>query len=340
MNSYYEQKIKKINDNTFTFKNGLFNNSFELTNIDINDYKFIYKQQYNILKEDCKELNLINCSDIKNLLFDFNVELLDLFNCNINFKDLYKLKDLKYLIIDDNYKNNNFEIPMINNLEYLELKCIHLHSNSLNINYYKNLKSLKLNRIKIFGRLNINCLLNLNYLSLKYVSILKYNFYLPDTFINLKILELENVSLKELPNSLINLEQLSLINCFNLYDLPETYINLKSLTLKSKKIKIKYIPDTYTNLNYLNLDNRYNFHYHNTDTIDTIKNFICIQIKKNIDDNDKFINNKNNFLYLSYDMFYNLKTFIYNDNKFNIDNDYFKRLVDYNLYVGNNFLII
>lgn len=328
-----------MNDNTFIFNNKLFNKSFELTNIDINNYKFMYNEQYILLKEYCKELTLNHCSDKKNLLFDFNIELLNLINCYINFKDLYKLKDLKYLIIDDcfnNFNNKNFEIPMINNLKYLELKNI--HSKSLNINYYKNLKSLKLNTLKIFNRLDINKFLNLNYLSL--INISKCNFYIPDTFINLKILELENVSLKELPNTLINLEQLSLIDCFDLYYLPETYINLKSLTLKSKKIKIKSIPDTYTNLNYLNLDNRYNFHYHNTDTIDTIKNFICIQIKKNIDDNDNFINNKNNFLYLSYDMFYNLKTFIYNDNKFNIDNDYFKRLVDYNLFVGNNFLII
>lgn len=327
--------IKRINDNTFTFKNELFNNSFELMNIDINDYKFIYNEQYNILKKYCKELTLNSCSDKKNLLFDFNIELLDLTNCYIiNLKDLYKLNDLKYLIIDDCFKNKKFEIPTINNLEYLELKNI--CSKSLNINYYKNLKSLKLKTLKIINTLDINKLLNLNYLSL--INISKCHFYLPDTFINLKILELENVSLKELPNSLINLEKLSLIDCFDLYYLPETYTNLKSLTLKSKKIKIKSIPDTYTNLNYLNIDNRYNFHYHNTDTIDTIKNFICIQIKKNI--NVKFINNKNNFLYLSYDMFYNLKTFIYNDNKFNIDNDYFKRLVDYNLLVGNNFLII
>jgi hypothetical protein len=330
MNCFLE--IKRINDNTLTFKNELFNNSFELMNIDINDYKFIYNEQYNILKKYCKELKLINCSDKKNLLFDFNIELLDLINSYINFKDLYKLKDLKYLIIDDYFKNKKFEIPTINNLEYLELKNI--NSKSLNINYYKNLKSLKLQNIKVLNKLYINELLNLNYLSLINIS----NFYIPDTFINLKTLELENISLKELPNTLINLETLILIDCYNLYYLPETYINLKSLTLKSKKIKIKYIPDTYTNLNYLNLDNRYNFHYHNTDTIDEVKNFICIQIKKNI--NDKFINNKNNFLYLSYDMFYNLKTFIYNDNIFNIDNDYFKRLVDYNLYVNNNFLII
>lgn len=331
MNCFLE--IKKINDNTLTFKNELFNNSFELMNIDINDYKFIYNEQYNILKKYCKELTLNRCSDKKNLLFDFNIELLDLTYCYINLKDLYKLKDLKYLIIDDCFNNKKFEIPTINNLEYLELKNI--NSKSLNINYYKNLKSLKLNTLKIFNRLDINKFLNLNYLSL--INISKCHFYIPDTFINLKILELKNVSLKELPNTLINLEKLSLIDCFDLYYLPETYINLKSLTLKSKKIKIKYIPDTYTNLNYLNLDNRNSLIYFN-DTIDEIKNFICIQIKKNI--NDKFINNKNNFLYLSYDMFYNLKTFIYNDNKFNIDNDYFKRLVDYNLLVGNNFLII
>lgn len=325
----------------FLLEEAIKNKSFiirpDVKDLDLEDYKKIYSN-YEMFNE-CEELTIYNMGDKKNLLSkDFkNLKLLDMIGCElIKFKNLEKLNNLKYLIIsclyhntiDNNNKNIKYdtELPLINNLEYLELNSLCFE---IKIPSYKKLKYLTIENIHYNLTLNNNLNL-LNYLKIENSNLLN----IPNTYINLKILELDNINnLKELPETLINLERLTIKNCKNLNYLPENLINLKCLTLKVlSKLKIKYIPKTYTNLEYFNFscDNYYGEE-------DILIN-LCIQIKENSNFN-KF---KNNFLFLPYEVFENLKVFNYYNfkNNFTIDLNNFKKLVEDNLYVNNNFLII
>lgn len=321
-----------IKNKSFVIRPGV-----DVKEVDLEDYKKICSNYF--MLNNCEELTIYNMDDKNNLLSkDFkNLKLLQMSGCElIKLKSLEKLKKLKYLIIkylhhntnDNNGQNIKYdtELPLINKLEHLEINSLYFN---INIPSYKNLKSL------IIENIYDNLTLNDNLKSLYYLKIENSNLLnIPNTYINLKILELDNINnLKELPDTLINLERLTIKNCKNLNYLPETLINLKYLTLNVlSKLKIKYIPKTYTNLEY------FNFSCDNYFGEEDILINLCIQIKENSNFN-KF---KNNFLFLPYEVFENLKVFNYYNfkNNFTIDLNNFKKLVEDNLYINNNFLII
>lgn len=64
--------------------------------------------------------------------------------------------------------------------------------------------------------------------------------------INAEEIIFENVGLKYIPDTLINLKRIKLINCPNIKEIPDTFINLKHLYLEHC-YNIKEIPKTLNN---------------------------------------------------------------------------------------------
>jgi len=78
--------------------------------------------------------------------------------------------------------------------------------------------------------------------------------YIPDNLINLKRISLINCpNIKEIPDNYINLKQLYIENCRFIKNLPETLINLRGLYLRWCCFDNIIIPDTYENLRSLQL---------------------------------------------------------------------------------------
>ena len=85
------------------------------------------------------------------------------------------------------------------------------------------------------------------------IKTIQIEYITNDTFniisrcINVEEIRFENVGLKYIPDNLINLKRIILINCPNIKELPDTFINLTYLCLEHCD-NIKEIPNTYINL--------------------------------------------------------------------------------------------
>ena len=76
-----------------------------------------------------------------------------------------------------------------------------------------------------------------------YLNNSNLNYFLNNLneFLNLTELSISNCNINIIPNNLINLKKLKIINCYNIKEIPDTFINLQFLYIINC-INIKTIP--------------------------------------------------------------------------------------------------
>ena len=194
----------------------IYNKIITLKEIDIKDIYKTYKYK------DIEYLRLIKCKDTKNIIKKLtNLKYLELIECE-NIKETKNNKNLETLIkincINDLIKKNNNEYYLINpkltKLKTFKYKYLNFKSSLLKYLDYIDLKILHPTE-------------KYNY----------QNYFIPNTLINLKYINIQNMPNKliNIPNTLINLLSIKLIDC-KIKEIPKTLINLKTINIKNNDI--------------------------------------------------------------------------------------------------------
>ena len=224
-------------------------------------------------------VNFKNCNNITsiNLSKNNNLKYLEFINCKkiILPENLNKLENLYYKPLNENENNDKVinQFIKINSLKMLYLKNynnnIFENLNNIEEIYFKNcnITSLKFptkNKLKLIHFIdckniilfddNLINLIELSCISSNKNNIINFNI---KSSINLKILTslcLYNCNINNIPDNLINLNNLCLNNCQNIHFIPNTLINIKNLDITNCQ-NIQFIPKELINIKNLYLTN-------------------------------------------------------------------------------------
>ena len=244
--------------------------------------------------EDCKNIIIKgNYPNLRNIDCNNKINYLELngnFDGLFQIYNAYSIDVLKFCnsVINNSYFSHNnifkciYENVIYNNEEealkvFTNSKFINCNINYLYINkdveiegnfdnvkklriYNQNIKEIPYHFINLKELYLFDCI-NLNYLSDNLTNLEKLHIYnctnlkdIPSNLTNLKYLYIKNSDINSIPNSLINLTHLNLLNCGKIISIPKSLINLNILYIY-KCNKLVSLPNNFIHLKELNAKN-------------------------------------------------------------------------------------